>query len=991
MLKNLLLLILIIFLNTSVFSQGEHNVWYFGENAGIDFNTNVPVALLNGQIDTVEGSSIISDANGSLLFYTDGVTVWNKNHQVMLNGNDLNGNESSTHSALIVSKPNDPDIYYIFTVDDLVGPDGLQYSEVDMSLDFGLGGVTANKNIMLHTPTTEKLVAVKNANNDGLWVISHKSNSNEFIAYSVSSSGINTTPVISAVGTLVFSSNWDNYPIGQIKISPDGTKLAVARATGLSEVQLFDFNTSTGIVSNPVTLFDTPDANETFSTSVYGVEFSPNSQVLYVSIRGISVFQYNLLAGSSTDIIDSQLPVSIGTTQNAALQLGPDGKIYVAKFQSLYLDAINNPNIVGTGCDYQSNDLYLEGRRCLLGLPSFSPVLFEISFQTQSNCLGEPTQFNAAISQNYDSLTWDFGDGTTSEDENPTHTYTSAGIYTIELTVISNGQSFNYSEDILISNIDASISFTDTSFCGLSDGSIVISELLSNTNYVITYDYQGTPSSLNLQSDASGNVEITGLPFGSYDNIVVTEDATGCEDTLGQIIIDEPDFILSFTASDPSSCSSEDGEIVISDLVPNQSYVVDYFYNSVLVQDIYTADSNGEILIIGLSSGQYENIMVVDTVLSCTDGIGLLELESTQLDASISFTDASFCGLSDGSIVISELLSNTNYVITYDYQGTPVSLNLQSDASGNVEITGLPFGSYDNIVVTEDATGCEDTLGQIIIDEPDFILSFTASDPSSCSSEDGEIVISDLVPNQSYVVDYFYNSVLVQDIYTADSNGEILIIGLSSGQYENIMVVDTVLSCTDGIGLLELESTQLDASISFTDASFCGLSDGSIVISELLSNTNYVITYDYQGTPVSLNLQSDASGNAEITGLPFGSYDNIVVTEDATGCEDTLGQVIIDCLQNVEEDCFRIKKFFTPNNDGYNDFWYLDTLSDCSYIVFIYDRYGKLLTSLNPSKPYWNGTYNGVNMPTNDYWFLVNYKTIDGLLKSYSSHFTLKR
>src|SRR5690606_7299225 len=97
-------------------AQNEANIWYFGENAGLDFNSGSPIALLDGQLNTLEGCSTISDSDGNLLFYSDGIKVWNKNHQIMLNGTGLHGHVSSTHSALIIPKPNNSNIYYIFTV-----------------------------------------------------------------------------------------------------------------------------------------------------------------------------------------------------------------------------------------------------------------------------------------------------------------------------------------------------------------------------------------------------------------------------------------------------------------------------------------------------------------------------------------------------------------------------------------------------------------------------------------------------------------------------------------------------------------------------------------------------------------------------------------------------------------------------------------------------------------------------------------------------------
>lgn len=113
--------------------------------AGLDFNSGSPVVINDSQMITYEGCSTISNENGKLLFYTDGYRVWNKNHQMMPNGTDLLGHSSSTQSGIIIPKPNTPGIYYIFTVPELAGPDGLRYSEVDMSLNGGLGDITSKK------------------------------------------------------------------------------------------------------------------------------------------------------------------------------------------------------------------------------------------------------------------------------------------------------------------------------------------------------------------------------------------------------------------------------------------------------------------------------------------------------------------------------------------------------------------------------------------------------------------------------------------------------------------------------------------------------------------------------------------------------------------------------------------------------------------------------------------------------------------------------
>jgi len=82
--------------------------------------------------------------------------------------------------------------------------------------------------------------------------------------------------------------------------------------------------------------------------------------------------------------------------------------------------------------------------------------------------------------------------------------------------------------------------------------------------------------------------------------------------------------------------------------------------------------------------------------------------------------------------------------------------------------------------------------------------------------------------------------------------------------------------------------------------------------------------------------------------------------------------------------------FFTPNNDSFNDTWQVYGVSNQfqpNTIIFIYDRYGKLLKQLDPTGSGWDGTFNGRRLPTNDYWFHVTLQ--DG--RVFKSHFTLKR
>jgi WD40 repeat protein len=347
-------------------AQGETANWYFGKNAGISFKGDSAVALTNGRLTTEEGSATISDKAGNLLFYTNGITVWNRNHRVMPNGNGLMGRNSSTQSALIIPKPGNDSIYYIFTTDIQAQSNGMRYSIVYMTKDGGNGDLTS-KNIFMISPATEKLTAVRHANNRDWWVVGHRWNSNAYMAYLVSEDGVATEPVMSRVGTIHGGNN--RKAIGYLVPSPDGTRLAAALWDDKSNFEVLRFNRSTGEITDPVLLKGFEEA--------YGVCFSPDGTKLYGTANGAGggkaqVVQFDLKAGDAAAILKSAVVVGTsGSPRVGALQLAPDGKIYIARRDNYHLAIINNPNAAGKACGFKDEGFKLAGRKSDLGLPNF--------------------------------------------------------------------------------------------------------------------------------------------------------------------------------------------------------------------------------------------------------------------------------------------------------------------------------------------------------------------------------------------------------------------------------------------------------------------------------------------------------------------------------------------------------------------------------------------------------------------------------------------
>ncbi|MCX7743285.1 MAG: OmpA family protein [Flavobacteriales bacterium] len=361
-----LLAFLFISFNIKYFAQGESNIWYFGQNAGLDFSSGSPVALSRGQLNTTEGVATICNPKGELLFYTDGITIWNKHHEIMRNGENLMGNPSSTQSAVAVPLPGSTSLYYLFTVDAEAGENGFRYSIIDMSKQNGLGEVIQKNNLLI-TPCTEKVTAVKHRNNIDFWIITHAWNSNKFLAYPLTDKGIGP-PVISSIGSS--HEGDDDNTIGYMKTSADGSQLALAVKEG-TFVEIFDFDNASGIVSNPIRIDFAP------GSKVYGVEFSSNGNLLYITAGGKSeVWQFNLLAGSNDAIAKSGIVVGKTKGWAGALQIAKDGKIYVSTYMNDKLDRIENPDKVGNACGFINGAVDLNGKKATLGFPSFIQSYF---------------------------------------------------------------------------------------------------------------------------------------------------------------------------------------------------------------------------------------------------------------------------------------------------------------------------------------------------------------------------------------------------------------------------------------------------------------------------------------------------------------------------------------------------------------------------------------------------------------------------------------
>jgi gliding motility-associated-like protein len=462
--KHILTVIVSFFYLSNIFAQNQNSNWFFGNKAAISFNNGSPIALTTSQMLTTEGCASVSNpTTGSLLFYTNGLQIWDTNNAVMPNGSGLlaGANTSATQGTLILPYPGKTNLYYVFTVDEKSnnGANGVRYSIVDMNQNIGLGDVLPQqKNTLIQNNTTERISVTENFSGTGYWLVIHERNNNCFKSYQVNPSGINTTPVINNIGSIhstVQQLNGDGT-MGYMKISHDGKKIAVA-IYGSNKIEIFDFDNCSGTISNPtsITTLDNP----------YGIEFSPDNSKLYFSLyfnAGFNgaIYQLNLSTANPT-------PQLIGVSSSfnnqcvGALQLAPDNKIYIAINGESWLSCISQPNNIGVSCGFIDQVIQLPSvglfpTTGILGLPAM--VLNQIKLPTilASNfCLGDSTRFELISNQNINSVSWNLGFNNSSTLINPLIIYPNSGTFNVSAIINSGCRNDTITKEIKIQDCDS--------------------------------------------------------------------------------------------------------------------------------------------------------------------------------------------------------------------------------------------------------------------------------------------------------------------------------------------------------------------------------------------------------------------------------------------------------------------------------------------------------------------------------------------------------
>ena len=385
------------------------NKWVFGNKAGLDFtdeipsDDNSPPFPITSAINAANGVTAISDLNGELIFYSDGKTLYDENGDIK--AIDLGGDTNAIQPVLTIPVPENDHLYFIFTNDAANGPGRLTYSIYNFA-----GDSLSFKNTQLLGNTTGRMAAAKGEK--GFWLMTHDYGTNAFRAFSIDNDGIDK-PIITNIGETHDSPEKTQ---GVMKFSNDGEVLAVAFHNGENNfVELFDFDTETGKLNNNVLI--KVDDNVALNQA-YGIGFSPQNKKLYVSTSGTSgaIYEFEIDTILSMPGIDKVITSSKDTIAQGkdfgAIQIGPDGQMYVAVNKSNFLDRITvNESNAASLWDENAVELAM-GTMSLLGLPSFVQNIFEglgaLDITVTNTCASptDPVLLSVTPSSDIDRFRW---------------------------------------------------------------------------------------------------------------------------------------------------------------------------------------------------------------------------------------------------------------------------------------------------------------------------------------------------------------------------------------------------------------------------------------------------------------------------------------------------------------------------------------------------------------------------------------------------------
>jgi len=515
-----------------------------------------------------------------------------------------------------------------------------------------------------------------------------------------------------------------------------------------------------------------------------------------------------------------------------------------------------------------------------------------------------------------------------------------------------------------------------TSVCGANDMATIIADGSTGANYQISW------------TSSNGNISISPNPTNEWE-IEVTALTDNATSDITYIITDVSTID---PIQNPEGCYSE-YTFTFEINTPNTPLgeVQQYFCESGFVSDLLaTIDSaNSEELVwldatyteipmldwatTPLISGTIYRALARNTISGCV---------SNTLDITANIEPSLNINPTGADLNLSDCDDGVNTTI---FNLTLNEINiLGGESDADYEITYFTdAGRTDVIPNTSNFTITNSSEQQTI-----YVRAFTrAITDNTCFSDTEFTVTNSLIPNitvtspqsicNGQTLDLSFNTSDGNYDYTWSTGIIAESISVAVAGTYTVFATDPITGCQSNLETIEVVSSGAPT-IDATD-----------IRTEINSDTNSNIIIDNSPGNLGIGDYEFALDNGSYQDLPefenVSSGVHIVSVRDKNGCGPEA---------SVEIFVFGFPRFFTPNNDGENEYWQVKGLDTRFYQhsnISVFNRYGKLLKVFSTATLGWDGTYNGINLPTEDYWYTMSLIDIDGNTSIFKGHFTLKR
>ena len=896
---NKLAFLFLFFFSIFVFSQNETNNWYFGRKPALNFQGFTPQKLNNNKMATKDGCSTISDADGNLLFYSNGLSIYDKNGRFMSEAFPTGGTSVFSQNSIFIPDPYNKHLIYLFTTTEkiitpfkIIEP-GLYYTILDTRLNNGNGGIVSLNNFLIDNPA-EKISAVHHSNGEDIWIISSYKSENsqsfdKFFCIKLGSTGLSSPIISNTIHGGITNGK------GYLKFSPNGEKLVSANSS--QGIHIYNFDNTTGEVSNGKSLSTAiSDSFPSDFIKPYSVEFSNDSKFVYYtgSNDGINyIFQKKLeepFKPLQRTIINKE------PGDFSSLQLAKNGKIYVTNYTegklSNTLSEIVLPEKPDNDCEFSSNSITFDNDHPLIGLPNFIQSYFRTRIITQDVCFNENAEFTLDSYTDITPVSWDFGDGNTSNEATPSHNYNSPGRYLVTAKAMLKNKVIDLYKEIIV---------------------FPLPELNENQKLV--------------QCDVNND----GIDYFNLYTI---------DDKISNLDSGELEYLFYETLTD---AELDNNRITQPELYQNKNNPQTIYVRAINFRGCYSI-GNFEIESSFVSINEIPALTVCeDSDGTPNDGFGLFDLKQKENDIRLllSLPDSHTLGFYPSLEEAQTMTNNLDDSLISDDTEIWVRID-NSIGCGGIK----PF----NLFVNDPKIDLEDNYTICISpsDHPAIVLTAdTANDRFEWRDENNTIV---------------------------NTNNNFPLIG--PGEF-SLTVYKTIngLECSNFKTFTvnypqppEVLSVEVNVQNESENTVYISVNGDSSYEYSLDNNT----FFGYGTSHTFSNLQPGIA---------------TIYIRDLNKCEPSI---------NDSASIIGYPNFLTPNADGFNDFWKVYGVSSNFFKeidIRIFNRFGKVLYVINEKNAEigWDGTYNGISLPSNDYWFHAKLVDLNGNSIDKKGHFTLKR